>query len=110
MAPVNNVSTPVGRDATLHCYVTHNGNVNLRIAWIKVRTQTILTMDERVVTRNSRISVIQREGNLWQLTIKSVKPSDQGWYMCQINTDPMISQKGYLAITGQYNFGFEKND
>jgi neurotrimin len=67
-----------------------------------VKTQTILSMDESVVTRNSRISVIQREGDLWQLTIKNVKPSDQGWYMCQINTDPMESQVGYLEVTGKH--------
>ena len=95
------MSTPVGRDATLKCFVSYPKSVhNVMIAWIKVKTKTILTMDERVVTRNTRISVIQREGNLWQLTIKNVKPSDQGWYMCQMNTDPMIFQKGYLEITG----------
>ena len=75
---------------------------SFQIAWIKVKTQTILTMDERVVTRNPRISVDKREGNLWQLTIRAVKPSDQGFYMCQINTDPMISEKGYLEVTGKY--------
>lgn len=61
-------------------------------------------MDERVVTRNTRISVAKRQGNLWQLTIRDVKPSDQGWYMCQINTDPMISQRGFLEVTGQLFF------
>ena len=60
-------------------------------------------MDERVVTRNPRISVVQREGNLWQLAITDVKPSDQGEYMCQINTDPMESQRGYLTVTGKYS-------
>ena len=58
-------------------------------------------MDNVVVTRNSRISVLQREGDLWQLSIKNVKPSDQGWYMCQTNTDPMESQMGYLEVTGK---------
>ena len=53
-----------------------------------------------MITRNTRISVIQREGNLWQLTIKNVKQIDQGGYMCQMNTDPMISSTGYLKITG----------
>lgn len=57
-----------------------------------------------MVTRNSRISVTHREGDLWQLAIKNVKPSDQGWYMCQINTDPMESQVGYLEVTGTVFF------
>ena len=57
-------------------------------------------MDARVITRNPRISVVEREGDLWQLTIKDLKPSDQGWYMCQINTDPMVSERGFLEVTG----------
>ena len=57
-----------------------------------------------MITRNTRISVIQREGNLWQLTIKNVKPIDQGGYMCQMNTDPMISSTGYLKVTGKLSF------
>ena len=71
-----------------------------QIAWIKVQSQTILTMDERVVTRNPRVSVVERMEGLWQLTIKDVKPKDQGWYMCQINTEPYISSRGFLEVTG----------
>ncbi|KOC63980.1 Lachesin [Habropoda laboriosa] len=27
-----------------------------------------------------------------------VEEKDRGWYMCQVNTDPMISQQGYLQV------------
>jgi hypothetical protein len=30
-----------------------------------------------------------------------VKETDRGWYMCQINTDPMKSQIGYLEVVGE---------
>jgi hypothetical protein len=36
----------------------------------------------------------------WRLTIKDVRTTDQGWYMCQISTDPMLSQMGNLEVTG----------
>lgn len=64
-------------------------------------------MNERVITRNPRISVVHREGNLWQLTLKNVKSTDKGWYMCQINTDPMIEQRGYLQVTGKLKIGVQ---
>ncbi|KQS70187.1 uncharacterized protein Dere_GG24291, isoform C [Drosophila erecta] len=32
------------------------------------------------------------------MRIKDIKESDKGWYMCQINTDPMKSQMGYLDV------------
>lgn len=35
------------------------------------------------------------------MRIKDIKESDKGWYMCQINTDPMKSQMGYLDVVGK---------
>ncbi len=90
----------VGRDAHLVCYVENAKNY--KIAWIRIDTQTILSMNEMVISRNHRFSVAQTEGGReWHLFIKDVKPSDQAWYMCQINSDPMMSITGYLEIKGK---------
>lgn len=71
-------------------------------------TQTILTIHNHVITKNNRIGVSHSEQNIWRLHIKDVRESDQGWYMCQINTDPMKSQLGYLNVVGElegiYNY------
>lgn len=42
------------------------------------------------------------EKKTWQLRIKDIRETDKGWYMCQINTDPMKSQIGYLDVVGTY--------
>lgn len=97
------------------------------MAWLRVDTQTILTIQNHVITKNHRISITHTENRIWQLRIRDVKESDQGWYMvrkftlknvstinenffdfsgifsafffkCQINTDPMKSALGYLAV------------
>ena len=31
----------------------------------------------------------------------NVQTSDKGFYMCQINADPMIKQTGYLDVLGE---------
>jgi hypothetical protein len=31
----------------------------------------------------------------------SVQEIDRGWYMCQINTDPMVHRSGYLEVVGE---------
>eukprot|EP00095_Tigriopus_kingsejongensis_P005369 maker-scaffold34_size539781-snap-gene-4.17 protein:Tk05369 transcript:maker-scaffold34_size539781-snap-gene-4.17-mRNA-1 annotation:"AGAP010222-PA" len=97
--PIQNVSAVIGRDASLNCFIDHAQG--FKIAWIRVETQTILTMNENVISRNHRFSidhnVLDRE---WRLSIKEVKPSDQGWYMCQVNTDPMMSTTGFLEVLG----------
>ena len=72
------------------------------MAWLRVDTQTILTIHEHVITKNHRILITHNDQRTWILHIKDVRESDRGWYMCQINTDPMKSQVGYLDIVGKY--------
>ncbi|KAK6626599.1 hypothetical protein RUM44_009073 [Polyplax serrata] len=73
-----------------------------KVAWLRVDTQTILTIANHVITKNHRIGVTHRDRRTWFLHIKEVRESDRGWYMCQINTDPMKSQVGYIEIVGEY--------
>lgn len=75
-----------------------------QVAWLRVDTQTILTIHSHVITKNQRIGITHSEHKTWFLHIKEVKESDRGWYMCQINTDPMKSQVGYLDVVGEYSF------
>ena len=64
-------------------------------------TQTILTIAVHVITKNHRISVTNSDKKSWFLNVRDVRESDRGWYMCQINTDPMKSQMGYLEVVGE---------
>ncbi|XP_066255034.1 neurotrimin-like isoform X2 [Euwallacea similis] len=94
--PIPNVTVTVGRDALLACVVD-----NLRgfkVAWVRVDTQTILSIHHNVITQNPRISLSFNDHRSWYLHIKNVQEVDRGWYMCQVNTDPMRSRKGYLQV------------
>lgn len=75
----------------------------LQVAWLRVDTQTILTISTHVITKNHRIGVTHSDHRTWFLHIREVRESDRGWYMCQINTDPMKSQNGYLEVVGEYD-------
>ena len=68
------------------------------MAWVRVDTQTILTIHNNVITRNPRISLSRPASNQWFLHIQRVQPVDRGWYMCQINTDPMVHRSGFLDV------------
>ncbi|KAM7354432.1 dpr-interacting protein eta isoform 1-T4 [Cochliomyia hominivorax] len=94
--PIANVTASVGRDAFLTCVVQDLGTY--KVAWLRVDTQTILTIQNHVITKNQRIGVTNSEHKTWTMRIKDIKESDKGWYMCQINTDPMKSQMGYLDV------------
>ncbi|KAK3910962.1 Zwei Ig domain protein zig-8 [Frankliniella fusca] len=71
------------------------------VAWLRVDTQTILTIANHVITKNHRIGVSYADQRTWKVHIKDVRETDRGWYMCQINTDPMKSQQGYLDVVGK---------
>ncbi|XP_033607593.1 lachesin-like [Cryptotermes secundus] len=94
--PINNVTVPVAREATLACVV--EDLATYKVAWLRVDTQTILTIATHVITKNHRIGVTHSDHRTWYLQIRDVRESDRGWYMCQINTDPMKSQVGYLEV------------
>jgi len=44
-------------------------------------------------------SVASSFHDLFQLQIKDVTLKDAGWYDCQVNTSPKISNKSYLQVT-----------
>lgn len=77
--------------------------VYMQVAWLRVDTQTILTIQSHVITKNHRIGITHSENRIWQLRIRDVRETDRGWYMCQINTDPMKSQTGFLDVVGKKN-------
>ncbi|KAL0881663.1 hypothetical protein ABMA27_001481 [Loxostege sticticalis] len=94
--PVPNVTVTVGRDALLACVVEDLRGY--KVAWVRVDTQTILSIHHNIITQNPRISLSYNDHRSWYLHIKNVQEVDRGWYMCQVNTDPMRSRKGYLQV------------
>lgn len=85
-----------GRSASLPCVVEHLGKHKL--AWIHKDRHILLTLHDKVITRNPRVSVHHSNYRSWWLEIQDVKPEDSGFYMCQINTNPMISQTRHLEV------------
>lgn len=73
-----------------------------QVAWIHVDRQMLVTIHKHVVAKIPRFSVTNDNHKTWQLNIRSVEQQDRGYYMCQVNTVPMISQVGYLQVVGQY--------
>ena len=97
---VENKTMVAGREAVLTCHVTHLGSY--KVAWVRVDTQTILTIHNSIITRNQRVSLSHREHKEWKLHISNAQEVDRGWYMCQVNTDPMRSRRGYLEVQGNH--------
>lgn len=91
----------LGRDRSSFSGQTDRRSVVLQVAWVRVDTQTILSIHHNVITQNPRISLSYNDHRSWYLHIKDVHEADRGWYMCQVNTDPMKSRQGYLQVVGE---------
>ncbi|RVE51914.1 hypothetical protein evm_003380 [Chilo suppressalis] len=91
-----NVTVVEGRDATLTCKVENLHSY--KVAWLRVDTQTILTIGPHVITKNHRVAVTRRDPRAWALTLRDARLADGGYYMCQINTEPMITQTHHLQV------------
>ena len=93
---IGNMTVALGREATLKCVVTQLSDY--KVAWVHIDRQMILTIGRHVITRIPRFNIIHDSHHTWTLHIKDVQAEDKGYYMCQVNTDPMISQTGHLDV------------
>lgn len=132
-----NVTVSTGREAIFTCAVDNVANFKVivlkviylsifssffneicfhffQVAFLRVDTQTILTIDDTIITRSARIgirysvdkddSLSTRQKKTWQMSLKDVTAADAGAYMCQLNIEPMVSQVTYLHVTGITNY------
>lgn len=72
----------------------------LQVAFIHLDRQMILTIHNHVITRIPRFEMAHDKHHTWNLMVRNVQKEDKGHYMCQINTDPMLSNVGYLNVVG----------
>uniref|UniRef100_A0A182N594 Ig-like domain-containing protein n=1 Tax=Anopheles dirus TaxID=7168 RepID=A0A182N594_9DIPT len=93
---IQNISSPTGREAILTCAVKNLGRY--KVGWLRASDQTVLALQGRVVTHNSRISVVHEDFRTWRLRIRQLRESDRGCYMCQINASPMKKQIGCIDV------------
>ncbi|XP_054016111.1 lachesin-like isoform X1 [Hylaeus anthracinus] len=96
LAPLENHTVVQGRDVFFTCVVNHLQQY--KVAWIKSDSRAILAIHTHLVAHNPRLSVTHNGHNTWKLHVSNVQKNDSGAYMCQVNTDPMRSQKGYMEV------------
>ncbi|XP_047105114.1 lachesin-like [Schistocerca piceifrons] len=94
--PIPNATVALGRDISLPCVVDNLGDY--KVAWIHMDRQMILTIHRHVIARVPRFSVSHDNQKTWLLHVSDAQQEDRGSYMCQVNTNPMISQVGFLEV------------
>ncbi|XP_064474483.1 lachesin-like isoform X2 [Ornithodoros turicata] len=93
---IKNVTVALGREATLECVIDNLGK--FKVAWMKVDSETLLTYDRHTIVNDVRLRVTHNNERQWFLHLRDVGPKDKGFYMCQINTEPMMFETGFLDV------------
>ena len=60
----------------------------------------IVAIHEHLVTRIPRFSASHDSERTWSLHIRKAQSEDAGRYMCQVNSNPMITQVGIVDVVG----------
>lgn len=102
-AITKNITAVVGQTALLPCRTLYLKEHNT-VSWLKGSDTSVLSVGRHAFSSDKRISVattnppLARHEADWTLQIGVVTPRDEGWYECQINTEPKISNISYLNI------------
>nr|XP_027231057.1 lachesin-like [Penaeus vannamei] len=93
--PAHNVTVVEGQEVTLMCSVS--SLKDYKLAWVHEESQTILSIGRHLYTRIPRLS-LHADHHSAALTVSPVLSTDRGWYMCQLNTNPMTYTRSYLQV------------
>ncbi|XP_071536358.1 zwei Ig domain protein zig-8-like isoform X2 [Panulirus ornatus] len=97
MGHSGNVSSVLGRTASLRCRVLDRGNNT--VSWIRHRDLHLLTVDQYTYTSDQRFQAMYEPSTGdWVLLVASVQLRDRGVYECQIGTTPPRSHFVTLHI------------
>ena len=72
-----------------------------QVAWTD-QWNTLLTLDDRRIIDDSRISIERPYTRDWNLHIRKSEYNDRGQYTCQINTNPVKMKTVMLLVLGNY--------
>ncbi|KAI8793146.1 Neuronal growth regulator 1, partial [Biomphalaria glabrata] len=66
------------------------------VVWM--RGAKILTLEDRRIVSDERVSLERPFVKEWNLHIRKIETVDSGLYMCQINTDPLQVRSVTLVV------------
>ncbi|XP_064084500.1 uncharacterized protein LOC135200104 isoform X2 [Macrobrachium nipponense] len=100
VAHTKNGSAVKGTKAMLNCRVTNVGRY--AVSWRgtdRYGNQVLLTHGVLLYASNPRVGIIHEDGSSdWTLTIDDVRKSDEGVYVCEVNSIPSRFQDVSLSV------------
>lgn len=77
----------------------------MQVVWTD-QWSTLLTLDDRRIIDDPRISIERPYTKDWNLHIRKTAYSDRGQYVCQINTNPVKTKTVMLIVLGKWKLRY----
>ncbi|XP_062124245.1 uncharacterized protein LOC133837484 [Drosophila sulfurigaster albostrigata] len=116
--PSRNITVQVGQNAYLPCQLHQHSSKPL--SWVRLRDEHIIAVDHTTFINDARFAALLQSPSpspssssnvtgtpldstnvsslSWTLLIKYVQLQDNGWYECQLATEPKMSAKVQLLV------------
>ncbi|KAH8359564.1 hypothetical protein KR093_007406, partial [Drosophila rubida] len=113
--PSRNITVQAGQNAYLPCQLHQHSSKPL--SWVRLRDEHIIAVDHTTFINDARFAALLQSSNVtgnlldstngsssggsslsWTLLIKYVQLQDNGWYECQLATEPKMSAKVQLLV------------
>ena len=78
-------------------------NFEFQVSWIRYTDTSLLTVGRYTYTTDLRFEAFHSpHTDDWIVRLKNPRPSDSGFYGCQISTTPHRTQLIYLTVHGRF--------
>ncbi|KRZ42906.1 Protein amalgam [Trichinella pseudospiralis] len=94
--PMKDVMARKNDNVSFTCHVRNIGRH--LVAFVRTDPTVLITWQQRVFFGNQQKYNLEQADEHWILHINNVQMSDEGIYMCQVNTNPMIAQIASLTL------------
>ncbi|KRY19571.1 Protein amalgam [Trichinella patagoniensis] len=94
--PMKDVMARKNDNVSFTCQVRNIGRH--LVAFVRTDPTVLITWQQRVFFGNQQKYSLEQADEHWILHINNVQMSDEGIYMCQVNTNPMIAQIASLTL------------
>ncbi|XP_074650351.1 opioid-binding protein/cell adhesion molecule homolog [Tubulanus polymorphus] len=96
--PEATVTVVAAQTVVLPCSINDLGDFQVIWQRRKNNEDRSLTVNGRRITDDTRMSVDRPFKKEWNLSIRNVRMSDEGVYLCSVNTDPVTSKMIKLTV------------
>uniref|UniRef100_A0A914KX06 Ig-like domain-containing protein n=1 Tax=Meloidogyne incognita TaxID=6306 RepID=A0A914KX06_MELIC len=95
---MNNITGMRGDTIEFRCKIENAGKY--KIAFFREGIPPrLIAYDESIFRRTDKYQLLSKlNGNQWLLRIKDIQEDDSGGYICQLNSNPILTKIGYLNL------------